>query len=164
MADSGVPFALDASNVALVEDLSDIPVGESATIEVLLTGLLASDDPQTMALAIKASPEDSDLATSTILATITQTLAAAGVITATDDPTVWRGTFVLTRQQGVRISRQSTFTYTVRATVDRGGSDYTRMVQRGAIRATLFSIDDDAPMADGEWFADGSLYASGFDN
>jgi hypothetical protein len=28
MADSGIPFGIDASNVPLVEDLVDIPVGQ----------------------------------------------------------------------------------------------------------------------------------------
>jgi hypothetical protein len=163
MADSAVPFALGAANVPLVEDLIDIPVGQATTIEVLMT-VDAGDSPTSMSLAIKQAADASDVATTTILKTITQTLSAAGVITATDSPTVWRATFTLTRQEGVRISRQTTYAYSVVATVDRSGTSYSRMVQRGAIRTTLYPIDNASPLADGSYFADGLLYATGFDN
>jgi hypothetical protein len=164
MADSSVPFALGAASVPLVENLVDIPVGQSAQIDLLVSDLLSTDDPTSMTLAVKVSADASDLATTTILKTITQSLTAAGVITPTNDPTVWRAVFTLTRQEGVRISRSTTYEYSVVATVDRGGTDYTRMVQRGAIRTTLYPIDNDAPLANGAYFADGSIHASGFDN
>lgn len=164
MADSAVPFALGASNVPLVEDLVDVPVGQSTTIEILLSGLLADDVPEFATLAIKAAPSDSDVASTTILKTITQALSAAGVITATDDPTVWRATFALTQPEGVRINARTTYTYSVVANVSRDAVPYSRMVQRGAIRTTLFSIDDGSPVADGTIYADGSLYATGFYN
>lgn len=162
MADSGIPFGIDASNVPLVEDLVDIPVGQGFRVDVLLTDLLAGDDPTSATLAIKASPSASDIALTTIIKIVTPTLSAAGVLSPTDDPTVWRATFLLTRSEGVRLRRLSTYTYTVVAVVDRDGTSYSRMVQRGALRVTLYPIDDDSPLADGAFYADGTQYASGF--
>lgn len=162
MADSGIPFGIDASNVPLVEDLVDIPVGQGLRIDVLLTDLQSADDPTSAKLTIKAAPNASDIALTTIIKSITQTLSGDGVITPTSDPAVWRATFLLTRNEGVRLRRLSTYTYTVVVVVDRDGTDYTRMVQRGALRVTLYPVDDDSPLADGAFYADGTLFATGF--
>lgn len=164
MADSGVPFALGAENVPLVEDLNDIPVGQAVTIVVLMTGLLDDDAPTSMTLVCKADPDDSNVVPTTIIETITTTLAAAGILAATDDPTVWRGIFNLTRAQGVRLSSRSTYEYSVSASVTRDAVVYDRMIQRGALSVNLYPIEFDSPLADGSFYADGSLHADGFEN
>lgn len=162
MADSGVPFAIGAANVPLVEDLNDIPVGQTATIEVLMTDLVTGDVPLSMTLTIKRDPNDSDIATTSVVKTITTTLSADGVILPTSDPSVFRAVFQLTRAQATRIANASTYTYSVVATVTRGAVNYLRMIQRGAIAVNLYAIDSVSPLADGTWMADGTLFASGF--
>lgn len=164
MADSGVPFGVDASTVPLVEDLNAIPVGQALTVEVLLSGLVDGDNPTSMQLVCKADPNDSNIARTTIIVDITQSLVAAGVIVATADPLAWRGIFQLTRAQAVRLASRSTYTYSVIATVDRDGDDVTRMVQRGAISLALYPVEFDSPLADGTYFADGELHADGFED
>lgn len=160
MADSGVPFAPDASNVALVEDLNDIAFGDAATVEVLLTDVDDVAGPSEMVFIAKAHPGDSDSDVRTIIRTITQSLTAEGVITPTDDPTVWKATFQLLEWQVVRLAARSTYNYGVRATV----GSVTRLVQRGALSVlTDLSTLFDSPIADGSFYADGSLYANGFD-
>lgn len=164
MADSGVPFAVDASTVPLVEDLNAIPVGQALTVEVLLSGLVDGDNPTSMKLVCKANPSDSNLARTTIIVDITQSITTAGVIAATADPLAWRGLFQLTRAQAVRLAGRSTYTYSVIATVDRDGDDVTRMVQRGAISLALYAIEFDSPLADGSYFANGEIHADGFED
>lgn len=162
MADSGVPFAIGAENVPLVEDLVDVPVGQSLTIDLLLTGLEDGDVPTAMDLAIKANPNDSNLAPTTVLKTITPTLSASGVLLPTDDPLVWRGVFQMTRREAVRVARLSTYTYSVQASVTRESVSYRRMIQRGALSVNLYTVNDDSPVADGAYYANGTLYADGF--
>ncbi len=154
MADSGVPFIVDASGVPLVEDLIDIPVGQALTIDVLMTGVVDGDTPTAMDLAIKANPTDSNLAPTTVVQTVTPT--------ATDDPSVWRGVFNLTRREATRVARLSTYTYSVQASVTRAAATIRRMIQRGALSVNLYTVNNDAPLADGTWKADGSLVADGF--
>jgi hypothetical protein len=162
MADSGVPFPVDASSVALVEDYVDLPAGVQARIDLLLTDLIDGDVVGSAVLVIKESPDASNLANTTIIKTITSTLSADGVITATDDANVRRATFLLLARETVRLSVRSTYTYTVSATITRDGVTFTRIVQRGAIAATGFAMEDDSPLADGAYLADGSLFATGF--
>src|SRR4051812_6677213 len=121
MADSGVPFPVDASSVALVEDYVDLPAGVQARIDLLLTDLIDGDVVGSAVLVIKESPDASNLANTTIIKTITSTLSADGVITATDDANVRRATFLLLARETVRLSVLSTYTYTVSATITRDG-------------------------------------------
>jgi hypothetical protein len=125
MADSSVPFALGAASVPAGRKPGRHSRRSVGPNRRPVSDLLSTDDPTSMTLAVKVSADASDLATTTILKTITQSLTAAGVITPTSDPTVWRAVFTLTRQEGVRISRSTTYEYSVVATVDRGGTDYS---------------------------------------
>lgn len=163
MADSGVPFRVDAASVPLVENLNDIPVGDGFTVEVLMT-VDDGDDPTAMTFVGKTDPDESDIALTTFIKTVTQTDGDSGVILPTDDPKVWRAQFQFTRQEAVRISNQGNYVYSVTATIDRDDTDIRRMVQRGDMTVTLFAIENENSLADGVFYADGSLVASGFDN
>ncbi len=162
MPETGVPFIVDASNVVLVEDLNDIPVGEALTVRILLTDLRTVDVPTSMTFVAKANPNDSDVAPTSVIQTITTSLASTGVILPTTDPTVWEGIFQFTRRQGARFGSRSTYQYAISALVDRDGTDAARIVQRGSMSVQLFPVVFASPVADGTWLADGTLYADGF--
>lgn len=157
---SGVPFDLSAANVPLEEDIRDIPVGEATEVDVLVRGLVDGDVVTAMQFVAKVNVEDSDEVVTTIIKSITTTAGDDGVIEDTLDDLVKKGRFFLTAINGIYLER-NTYTYAVTATVERDGSEYTRVVQKGTITALQGASDLDSPLADGSFLADGTIEASG---
>jgi hypothetical protein len=157
----GIPFDLDASAVPLEQDLMDIPLGPGAQIGASVVELLAGDVVTQMQFVAKANVGDSYDEPTTILETITPTPGADGVVTPTTDPTVTLGTFLFSAQDSVSLAAFIR-TYGVTATISRGLSTFTRVIQTGYIQALEGAFDVGNTLLDGTYLLDGEITLTGF--
>jgi len=158
--DIGIPFDLSATAVPLVQDLVDIVLGAPPRLMLNLAELRPTDVVTAMEFVAKRNVGDSNIAPTTIIKSITTSLSASGVIAPTRDPSVWSAYFLFTVPESIRLERFPRF-YSVTATVTRDAVSNLRVVQTGTIQANETALDVVAPLADGTYRADGSLFANG---